>query len=316
MKSKLRVYSTAEEILYTICLAAWNLCTEYLAQFAALKAIYTEAYIAAAIQEVEDAKKLPQLFQIVADRQEARIALVNATKQVQANWQLLKVYITAAFDADVVKTKLEAAGASLYTKASVRNWSAVRNLIETANTFITNNLDELTANQNMPASFPVTFNEDGISCINASVLFFNLSTQKQMATSARIDANNAIYTRVMEMMKGGQQIFKDDAATKKLFVFDYLVSVYKSEGSASLKGYVLNSLSQPIEGVVITSVDQKYTATTDATGRYRITRIAEGTYRFVVTCPGYAPVEQVITFTAGKATKANFALENLMMKVA
>ncbi len=71
----------------------------------------------------------------------------------------------------------------------------------------------------------------------------------------------------------------------------------------------------PIEGVVIQSQDMKYTAIINEKGYYRISRVAEGTYTFNVTCPGYSPLMQVITFAAGTASKGNFAMENQMMKV-
>ncbi len=316
MKKALQKYSTSQEILYTICIAAWNLCSGFLTRFANLKAYYTADFIAASIQAVNDAKAMPSTVQTITDRKAARISLVAATKEVQANWQLLKVYITKAYDKSMVATRLEAAGNTFYNKASVDNWSGVRSLIDAANTFIDANLADLMANENMPATFQATFQEAGENCMNLSNNFFELNMGKQMATSAKVAANNAIYASLMEMMKDGQQIFKDDAATKRLFTFNKLVSMYRGEGSASLRGRIVNDLNLPVEGAVITSGDQKYTATTNAKGHYRISRIAEGSYLFTVTCPGYAPVGQVINFTAGTASTANFALAGVMKKVA
>jgi hypothetical protein len=316
MKSKKCKYSTPQEILYSVCLAAWNLCSQNLSRFSALKAYYTEAYIASAVQAVQDARQLPESLQSIAARKEARIKLQKATRQVQANWQLLKVYITKAFAESMVKTKLDAAGAALYSKASLDNWSAVRNLIDVANTFIANNLAELTANENMPADFQATFNADGDDCIELSVILSTVNMEKEMATSTKVNANSAIYASVMRMLKDGQQIFKDHPAMKKQFTFNYLVSKYRGEGSASLKGRIINSLNLPVEGAVITSQDLKYTATTGKKGQYRITRIAAGTYIFTVSCPGYEPIEQTITFAAATASKGDFTLANVMLKVA
>src|SRR5690606_18566209 len=136
-------YSVPQEILYSVCLAAWNLCSQNLAKFTALKAFYTEAFITQSLAAVQAAKDLPSLVQTLAYRKEVRINLVNATKQVQANWQLLKLYVTKAFAADLVQAKLEAAGAAFYAKASIDNWSAVRSLIDAANAFIVNNQSDL-----------------------------------------------------------------------------------------------------------------------------------------------------------------------------
>ena len=92
--------------------------------------------------------------------------------------------------------------------------------------------------------------------------------------------------------------------------------MYQGEGSASLKGYVVNDANLPIEGVTVKSADGQYAATTNAQGYYRITRIAEGTYLFNVTCPGYSPQVQQVTFAAGTASRGDFELTNEMKQVA
>jgi hypothetical protein len=316
MNQTKKMYSTSQELLYTICLAGWNLCSQYLTNFAELKAFYTGAFIADAVQDVEAAKQLTPSRQSIGARKEARINLLNATKAVLNNWQLLKVYITRAFPNDMVQTKLEVAGASLFKKASLVNWSAVRDLIDTANAFIADNLTALTNNENMPPQFQATFQTDGDSCIALSVIFFDLDIAKQLGVNKKLDANNAIYSSLIEMMKDGQQIFKADEAIKKQFVFSNLVATHSGEGSASLTGYIVNANNQPVESVLIISRDQKYKATTNAKGHYRIGRIAAGNYTFSITCPGYSPIDQIITFNAGTASKANFELSNLMKKVA
>jgi hypothetical protein len=316
MKKFEKKYSTPQEILYTVCFAAWNLCSQNLQKFSNLKALYTKAFIAALVKKVQAAKQLPESRQTIADCKEARINLTASTSKVRGNWQLLKVYITKAFEESMVKTKLDAAGAALYPRASVDNWSAVRSLINTANNFIAGNLDALMANENMPADFQTSFKADGDSCIALSVIYAKVNMEKQMATNIKVDANNAIYASVIEMLKDGQQIFKDDAIMKRQFTFNYLVSMHRGEGSASLKGRIVNSLNMPVEGAVILSQDQKYTATTNNKGRYRINRIAAGTYTFTVSCPGYNPLVQTITFAAATASKGDFELTNVMKKVA
>ena len=316
MKQKKMTYSTPQEILYTVCIAAWDLCSQNLAKFNSLKAFYTKAFITSAVKAVQAAKQLPESRQTIAGRKEARVNLAIATRQVRNNWQVLKVYITKAFDESIVKTKLDAAGAALYHKASVDNWSAARSLIDTANIFIAANLTELTANGNMPADFQATFKAAGDACIALSVIYSKANMEKEVATSTKVEANNAIYASVIEMLKDGQQIFKDDAIMKRQFTFNYLVKMHRGEGSASLRGYIVNSLNQPIAGAVILSEDQKYTGTTDAKGYYRITRIAEGTYTFTITCPGYTAIVHTTTFAAGKASRGDFRMTNTLKKVA
>ena len=316
MKKNERTYSTPQEILYTVCLAAWNLCSQNLLKFSTLRSFYTKAFISGAVNAVQAAKQLPSTRQTIAGRKEARINLVSATRQMRSNWQVLKVYIIKAFEESLVKTKLDEAGAALYARASVDNWSAVRSLIDTANIFIANNLDELMANGNMPEDFQTAFKAAGDNCIDLSVAFSGANMEKEAATGIKVEANNAIYTSAMEMLKDGQQIFKDNAIMKRKFTFSYLVKMNRGEGSASLRGYIVNSLKLPIAGAVILSQDQRYTGTTDEKGNYRINRIAEGTYTFTITCPGHTPIVQTITFAADTASRADFEMTDALKKVA
>ncbi|MGN6341547.1 MAG: hypothetical protein ACTHMD_10225 [Flavisolibacter sp.] len=101
--------------------------------------------------------------------------------------------------------------------------------------FITNNLEDLKANDNMPERFQAAFKADGDDCIALSAQFANINIQKQNATGVKLDANNSIHLGVMEMLKDGQQIFKDDPLLKRQFTFRYLVKMYKGERPASLK---------------------------------------------------------------------------------
>jgi len=316
MKEVNKRYTIPQEILYSVCLAAWKLCRSNLGEFAGLKGYYTEAFIADAMEAVMKARQLPDLGQTLAARTEARINLIDAARPVMGNWQLLKRYITAAYDKDIVGIKLQAAGDSLYKKATLYNWSAVLSLVDTANTFIANNLDALTANGNMPVSFQTNFRTAGDKCLALSTSFSWVKIHKEMYTQRKINANNAIYASVIEMLKDGQQIFKNDLTLKKQFTFNYLVSIHRGEGSASLKGYIVNSLNLPVEGAVIVSQDLKYTATTDSKGYYRINRIAAGTYTFSVICPGYELLMQTITFATATASKGDFTIPNVMLKVA
>jgi hypothetical protein len=316
MKTNKKIYSISQEILYTVCIAAWKLCSLKLTNFSALKAFYTEAFVANAMQAVKEAQQLPQSRATIEARTEARVNLMKSTRKVRHNWQVLKMYITKAFDEKLVKSKLQAAGASLYPQASADNWSAVRSLIEATNTFIVNNLDALTAAENMPAEFQATFKTGGDNCIAAYVIFSHINMEKETATSIKIDANNAIYASVIEMLKDGQQIFKEDVIMKRKFTFHYLVSMNRGERPASLKGKIVNNLNMPVAGAVILSQDERYMRTTNKKGQYHIKGIAAGTYIFTITCPGYDPLDQVITFVAGKASKGDFEMTNAIMKVA
>ena len=316
MKENKRPYGVTQEILYTLCMLAWKLCSEYLPKFTSLKAFYTEAFIADAQQAVRDAKQLPTSNQTKTFCKNARIKLSASTRQMLLSWKMLKGYIITAFDEREVKSMLEAAGASYYQKASVDNWTAVRTLIDEATIFIAEHLAELTANDNMPADFQASFKAAGDNCIALSSVYSDATLQKQRTTSLKVAANNAIYSSLTDMLKDGQLVFQDAPATKRQFIYKHLVSNYRKEHSASLKGYIVDELGRPVEGVAVLSVDEKYGTVSDSKGYYKITRIEAGTYNFNITCFGYEPLLLTFNFAAGVSTKGDFAITSIMKKVA
>ncbi len=311
-----KMYNCTKELLYTICLASWNSCSNYQSNFAAFKALYTPEFIAAAIQAVKDAQAMTDSRQLIAVRRAARVALAESANDVLVNWQMLKAYILQAYSKDVAPAMLEGAGAPLYKKAAGNNWSAARSLIDAANSFISENLDALTANDNMPAGFPVTFNEAGVNFINLSVTFFEIDNAKKMIVNQKIEANNAIYETAISILKDGQTIFKDDVAVKKLFIFDQQLATRKGAGSASFSGYIKNDSKMPVVGASIVSSQLGYDAVTNSKGRFSIKRMAAGDYTFTISFPGYAPIVQQVSLTTGVATKLDFTLANTMKKVA
>ena len=315
MKPK-KIYSCTQELLYTISTACWNSCSNYQTDFAAFKALYTPAFIAAAIQQVKDAQALPDSRQAIATRRAARLDLIEASDAVKNNWQMLKVYITQAYSKEAAPAMLEGAGASLYRKASANNWSAVRSLIDAANSFIAQNLSTLTDDANMPETFPAIFQTDGDDFVNRSATYFDIDNAKKMAVTQKIDANNAIYESVISMLKDGQQIFKNNVAVKNLFVFDQQLATHKGAGAASLSGIIRNDSQLPVMGALITSAELGYEATTNSKGHFSMKRMVAGDYTITVTFPGYVPVQQQVSLTTGVASKLNITLASAMKMVA
>ncbi len=310
------IYRCTKELLYTTSLACWNSCSNYQTDFASFKALYTPEYIADAIQRVNDAQDLPDSRQAIAARAAARVNLIEACDAVKVNWQMLKAYIIQAYSKEVAPAMLEGAGASLYKKVSGDNWSAVRSLIEAANNFISQNLSALTDNENMPGTFPGVFQSAGENFVELSVTYFAIDNAKKMAVAQKTEANNAIYESVISMCKDAQQIFKEDVAVKNLFVFEQQLAIRKGAGSASLSGYIKNDAQLPVIGALIVSNELGYQAFTNAKGYFSINRMVAGDYNITVSFPGYSPVEQQVSLTAGVGSKMNLTLANAMKKVA
>ena len=311
-----KFFSCTKELLYTVCTACWNNCSNNLTAFTNFKALYTPQYVTDALQAVQDAQALPDSVAAIAARKAARVQLIQASDGVKACFQALKMYIAQAYTKDMVPSMLDAAGFRFYKKASANNWSAFRSLIDAANNFITANLDQLTANNNMPATFPAAFQSAGAGFVEQSTIFFAVDSAKKLAVSNKTEANNAIYESCISMLKDGQQIYKDDEAMKALFVFSEQVAAHKGAITGSAFGYLKNDAKLPIAGATITSKEMGYTAVSNAKGYYSIKRMVEGTYTLTFSCPGYAPQDVTVTVVAGVRTKATVTLASAMKKVA
>jgi hypothetical protein len=315
MKST-KIYSCTKKLLYSICTTCWNSCSNYVTDFTSFKAFYTPQFISTQLQAIEDAKALPDSRQIIAARRNARVNLIAAADIVKSNWQNLKVYITKAYSKDLAPAMLDAAGADLYRKVSANNWGAITALIDAANTVIADNLADLTANNNMPETFQATFQTAGENCIGLATTFFEADNAKKFVVQNKLAANNAIYESTIEMLKDGQQIFKDNAAVKPFFVFSEQAAVQEGKNTASVYGYIKNDAKLPVVGATVTSKELGYSAITNEKGRYSITRMVEGDYTLTITCPGYVSQDIQVTVVAGTKTKATVTLASAMKKAA
>ena len=77
----------------------------------------------------------------------------------------------------------------------------------------------------------------------------------------------------------------------------------------TLSGHVeVGADDQPVAGARIEVREAKVTATTDASGNYRLGNIAPGVYTVAVSVKGQRPMERKVTIETGGAAVANFLL--------
>jgi hypothetical protein len=80
-------------------------------------------------------------------------------------------------------------------------------------------------------------------------------------------------------------------------------------GFAALSGTVLDRASnQPIAGALVT-VDTVITATTDATGTFKIDKVPSGIVDYTVQAQGYALLQATTNFEPGKPATRSVALD-------
>ena len=245
MKKKQKKYDTSQDTFYKVCETGWNLCSRYLQDFTQLKPYYTPAYINDALEAVKKTERLQTSANTLYNIKEIRTNMVNAARQVQHNWQILKLYITNAYPASLAEVYLKVAGLSFYKKSSKNNWSSLRQLVQLAENLMRDKFDTLTAKQNMPPAFPAKFTAAANKFDKIGKVFFNAKLKKQAITSHKIKNNNIAYEQLIRMLKDAQQIFRYRPEIKKQFVFTNLVSVYEKKNTA--KNHLTASGKQPLQ---------------------------------------------------------------------
>ncbi len=302
-------YACSQEVLIIICILAYGRCRELLAKFSRFKSKYTDSYLDDALKKVNDAKKIEVVSKRNATKKESRTDLVAAAKLCRQNFNKLKRFISDAFPKAVINDKFQAAGASFYKKAAKNNWSAQSSLINAAITFIEDNLVELNANGNMPADFETTFKEDGKACTDLITKYFGIDTTNRDITFDKIEADNAIFDALTDMLKDAQECLPEK--DKRNFVFSYLRKLAKGQTPGSLKGYIRDQNKKAIAGAVITILGTELTTITSTKGYYRFGRLAAGEYIICISIPGRDLIEQTVTIKGGTAKTLSITIPAL-----
>ena len=267
----------------------WASCLAYRTQFADFSPRYTVLYIEGKVALIDIAENLPNEQQRQEAESTARIQLKAINKTGGANWQLLKRYIAKAFPAELQQTKWNAAGMAEYEAASNENWQSSKELLRLGNQFITDNLTALTASDNMPAAFQATFsgtkNAFGLKLTD----FIAAEEANTTGAQTRIDALNAVHTSLIEMDLDGQEIFADNEAVKKQFVYEQVLSLFAGNGPQGYKGTITSSVSGlPISRATITIERTTHSTTSDADGNYKMQNVAHADNQTIkVECDGF-----------------------------
>jgi len=296
------IYRCSQQELYSCCLLGWTSCSENLAAFTAFKSKYDLAFVTTQLASVDDAKRLKGNQARSAQSETYRIELVALADQCRSNWQSLKRYIVEAFAPEMQKPQLEAAGQEYYTKATQNNWEAIESLNNFGETYIADNEAILASAGYMPLTFKPDFVAACTAFTAKHLQFMNQEETDEEGTQEKIEANNAIYTQLINMCLDGQEIFKNNEAKYKQFVFADILIKASSVGTAGIRGIVRDAATQlPIAGVSVTILGSSQSAITDIDGRYEIKPLAAGYYDVSFVVPNYQDIvinqHQVLTGT-------------------
>lgn len=226
-KKPIREYPCTQLELYACSRIGLASFKENLVIFADIKGYYTNTWVGDFKQEIKNASKLPDFQARDEGSETANILLEQKGEKCTTKWQFLKRYIVDAYPKKLHKPKLEAAGSLLYEKAANNNWEVLKGMMETAGSFITNNTSDLTANNVMPAGFPAQFTDIEGEFILLYDDFTDAQQDAEQQTTTKIDANNAIYEKLIGMFKDGQLLFQDDKATQERFIFAQVLKLVR-----------------------------------------------------------------------------------------
>jgi hypothetical protein len=207
-------------------------------------------------------------------------------------FRALKRYIamSAAFRANP-QTFWKACQWEKYGSAANQKWADVASICEASQKFLNDHLEELTADENMPETFPDLFESD----FAAFTLKYNLFKQRleeaRTGTETKLAANNDLYHTVMDnLCLNGQLIFEDSPAISSEYSYE-AASQMLDKGDGSALGV---KVTQDIDGVMVAMpgvdvfiVGTSIHETTNGTGATDINRLADGPIKVRLVADGY-----------------------------
>lgn len=109
-------------------------------------------------------------------------------------------------------------------------------------------------------------------------------------TSAKVEANNAVYATLMDMLKDAKTIFIDNEAIRKHFIYSALEKLVKRDTATGLRISVKEGgMLLPVTTTTIVFQPDNVTTFVDAKGIATV-KLSKGVYSYIATTPGFATV--------------------------
>lgn len=248
-----RNYNCTQAELYAVCKIGLESYRENTTDFSNFKGYYNNAWGNTFESEIEAAEQLPSLQQRGERSEISNVELAEKGDECLVAWQRLKRHTADAFPENQQKPKLESAGQLLYEKAANQNWDVLKQLMQQGETFIADNLADLTAGNNMPAIFQAQFTtlKDEYNAIYDE--FTDARQDSEEQTTEKINANNGIYNKLIAMFKDGQEIYRTDRAKQERFIFEQVLGIVRGSKGKEKTHTVAPSSRTVIEKVVANS---------------------------------------------------------------
>jgi len=289
-------YKCEQDVLYDAGRLGWDNYERIQPQFALRSDYFT-------MQVSTDAKKAIDLAEAMPDKASRQLAASNALTEMErlnplitTEFQFLELFIRKAYP-NTAEAELAAAGGTYFAKAIKQNWGATESLARKAKSYMEAHLADLTANNNMPTTFPDAFNALGDAFIAQRSIRNNSLGTSETGTTEKIQANNAVYDTLIKMLEFGKLITKNNKTEEKKFVFEELKKVVKGRKPAGAEGKVKAEVTNKLIANATLSArnlnpnapQQSYSTTTDDMGKFFL-QMASGEYEITISAPGFTDI--------------------------
>lgn len=293
-----KTFAANKAVFIKACKMAWTNYLEHLPAFTKLSSKFTSKM---ADDELKALKKLEKMMvandltNLRADVNEDMDAMVIAFKS--GIW-----YIKEAFPGNTAK--LKEAGMPTSAIFNYLNREKAMEFTTSLMAFLTKYKKELTANDNMPASFPQEFNELA-KRLTGSLQSLAKAESSQTKMVEETDKQCLEHHKVvMKMMSAATNvIFKGDKELCKKFTLKYLDEQARVGNKTFIVGLVrlADDKKTPIKNASVTIQGQpSYSAMTNSAGRFKFEIEKLGVCKVKVKAPGYD------TFIATKEIREGF----------
>ena len=319
------IYTCSQSELYAICTIGWNSYSENQPDFETFKTIYTAAFGTDALAEVDVAMNLPGFQERNEASETFYIQMTEAHAACILKWKALRSYIKSSFEPALQKPKIESAGYDHYAKAANKNWDETTLLMTAGQHFIDNNTAELTTG-GMPAAFPTEYADATSEFSGLYDRFTDAEQDQQEATDTKINANNAIYQKLIAMFEDAQIIYETDASKRERFVFAQIKKMISQPGGTDtipadttlISGIISDAAnSDPIANASVNTTPpgstETFSAITDSDGVYelKVTDLepnSSGTLDINAEALDYDPTTAPLAYETGKKQELNIGL--------
>lgn len=302
----------AQEDFYGVSEAVIDSLEEHLPKFEAYSSRYSATTVTNLRTELLVARALPAEGARTARHAMLRMGLDEKRASGIRLMLQLETLIREAFGAEMLEQQKHVAGFDLYDDAYHSEWNSMEGMLIQANTYVTDNAAVLTADGGMPVGFAAALNGAKTDFSAQLRQFVEEEEIARRGTDAKIEANNALYDKIITLCSDGRRIFWDSAAIREEFTYETVLGLVRSvvsthrvngfvvrtaDGSAVIDAKVLMEELRP-DGSYAPGVEVR----TDLNGEFRYASVRNGRFRLSAGADGLETVRKGIEVDGGPLT--------------